>query len=85
MVGRVVVECDVVLFDLDGTLVDSTPVVDRIWSDLARRLGRRPEDVIGRFHGMQAGAALLKVDPTFAPALSRVWRIYRERDDRTGA
>ncbi|MFY0408029.1 HAD-IA family hydrolase [Solicola sp. PLA-1-18] len=84
---RTVIECDVVLFDLDGTLVDSTPVVDRIWSDLARRLGRRPEDVIGRFHGMQAGAALREVDPTLSDDEVdelRAWVIDEELRDLSG-
>ncbi|MDO9378313.1 MAG: HAD-IA family hydrolase [Nocardioidaceae bacterium] len=68
--------CDVVLFDLDGTLVDSTPVVDRIWTDLARALGREPADVVGRFHGMQAGAAMLMVDPTLTPERVEELRAY---------
>src|SRR5262245_51178349 len=33
------IDCDVVLFDMDGTLVDSTPVVERIWGRWAVKHG----------------------------------------------
>ena len=28
-----------VLFDMDGTLVDSTPVVEAVWAEFAERFG----------------------------------------------
>ncbi|MEO9324777.1 HAD-IA family hydrolase [Nocardioides sp. C4-1] len=56
------------LFDLDGTLVDSTAVVDRCWTALAERLGVEPETVVGRYHGMPANVALPMVDPSLEPA-----------------
>ena len=32
-----VIECQAILFDMDGTLVDSTPVVERQWKRFAER------------------------------------------------
>jgi sugar-phosphatase len=54
------------LLDLDGTLVDSTSVVDRHWGLFADRLGLARSDVVGRFHGVPATDTLR----TIAPRLS---------------
>ena len=40
-----------VIFDMDGTLIDSTPAVVRAWSTWMREFGLDPEQV-GRHHGM---------------------------------
>jgi sugar-phosphatase len=45
---------DAVLFDLDGTLVDSTASVNRNWRAMAARLGLPEDEVVGRFHGQSA-------------------------------
>ncbi len=42
-----------VLFDLDGTLIDSTPAVDRSWAAWAREFGMEGNPVLGR-HGLPA-------------------------------
>ena len=39
------------LFDMDGTLVDSTPVVEKAWSRWAARYGFNPSDVTNFAHG----------------------------------
>ncbi|GGL97903.1 HAD-IA family hydrolase [Nakamurella endophytica] len=49
---------DAVLFDLDGTLVDSTASVHRNWAVIARLLGRPGEDLIGDLHGIPARQVL---------------------------
>lgn len=46
--------CKGFLFDLDGTLVDSLPAVERAWSNWARRHGLAPEEVLAFIHGKQA-------------------------------
>ena len=44
---------EAVIFDMDGTLIDSAPAVERSWGDLGRRArARRPESV--RHHGVPA-------------------------------
>jgi sugar-phosphatase len=52
-----------VLFDLDGTLIDSTTHVDRSWAYMATRLGIPESDVVGRFHGVPARDVLHRLDP----------------------
>lgn len=48
------VRCKGFLFDLDGTLVDSVPVVERSWAAWAKRQGITPQDVLDFVHGRQA-------------------------------
>jgi len=45
------IECRGLLFDLDGTLVNSTPAVARVWSVFALRHGFDPGEVVARAHG----------------------------------
>lgn len=52
------------LFDLDGTLVDSTASVNRNWARMADRLGWDPAEVVGRYHGMTAAQTFRTIDPT---------------------
>jgi sugar-phosphatase len=52
------------LIDLDGTLVDSTAVVDRSWGLIADSLGLPREDVVGRYHGITAAATVRLIAPT---------------------
>jgi len=45
------VQCDALLFDLDGVLIDSTPAVERVWRRWASRHGFDPVEVIAHAHG----------------------------------
>lgn len=51
-------ECQGFLFDLDGTLVDSLPVVERAWCRWADRFGIDHDEVLGFIHGKQAITSL---------------------------
>ncbi|MFQ8718078.1 MAG: HAD family hydrolase [Enterobacter hormaechei] len=69
--------CKGFLFDIDGTLVDSLPAVERAWSNWARRHGLSPEEVLAFIHGKQAITSLrhfMAGNPrqTLPPSL-RVW------------
>lgn len=48
------IECGALLFDLDGTLVDSTEVVERTWRAWAEMHGFDPLVVIAAAHGRRA-------------------------------
>lgn len=45
------VQCEALLFDLDGVLIDSTPAVARVWHGWAVEHGFNPEEVVARAHG----------------------------------
>lgn len=51
-------KCNGFLFDLDGTLVDSLPVVERAWSNWGKRHGIPAEEILGFIHGKQAITSL---------------------------
>ncbi|KAL9933291.1 hypothetical protein V8E36_008009 [Tilletia maclaganii] len=58
-----VFEVDAVLFDMDGTLVDSISAVEAAWGEVACELGRNPEEVIAATHGKRAVDNLRSLKP----------------------
>lgn len=52
------VQCKGFLFDLDGTLVDSLPAVERAWCNWADRFNLDHDEVLGFIHGKQAITSL---------------------------
>ncbi|MFD3405968.1 HAD-IA family hydrolase [Kribbella sp. NPDC058693] len=57
-----------VLFDMDGTLVDSDAVVDRSWSRWATEYGVPAADVLAIAHGNPAEATITRMRPDLSPA-----------------
>ncbi|GAB3991225.1 HAD family hydrolase [Nocardioides marmoraquaticus] len=55
--------CRAVLLDMDGTLVDSTAAVDRIWTDWAREHDLDPAEVISVVHGRQGHESMAELLP----------------------
>jgi mannitol-1-/sugar-/sorbitol-6-phosphatase len=51
------------LFDMDGTLVDSTEVVESAWRGIAERLGLDAEALLGVIHGVRAEDTLREWAP----------------------
>lgn len=51
-------QCKGFLFDLDGTLVNSLPVVERSWCSWADRFGIDHDEVLNFIHGKQAITSL---------------------------
>jgi sugar-phosphatase len=45
------VECEGLLFDMDGVLIDSTPAVARVWTKWAIARGFNPAEVVAHAHG----------------------------------
>ncbi|MBW6055072.1 HAD hydrolase-like protein [Escherichia coli] len=74
----------VFLFDLDGTLVDSLPAVERAWSNWARRHGLAPEEVLAFSFTVNRRsplcAILWRANPRLIlPPSLRVWSTSRPR------
>lgn len=63
-----------VLFDMDGTLVDSTAVVEQVWGEFAARYGLDIAEILRTSHGIQAGDTVRR----FAPAGSDVAALTAE-------
>jgi sugar-phosphatase len=57
------VECDALLFDLDGVLIDSTPAVARVWTRWALERGFDPEDTVRRAHGRPSLSTIRELLP----------------------
>jgi sugar-phosphatase len=57
-----------VLFDMDGTLVDSDAIVDRSWSRWATEYGVSPAEVLATAHGNPAVATIAQMLPDATPA-----------------
>lgn len=55
--------CDAILFDMDGTLVDSTACVESTWHAWATRNGIDPAAVLAVSHGRQNSEVLRLVAP----------------------
>jgi sugar-phosphatase len=51
------------LFDMDGTLVDSTPVVEAVWTEFGERHGVDPADILAYSHGRQAMDTIVRFLP----------------------
>jgi mannitol-1-/sugar-/sorbitol-6-phosphatase len=56
-------QCEGVLFDLDGVLVDSTPAVARVWSWWAREHGFNPDETVRIAHGRPSIATIRELLP----------------------
>ena len=54
---------DAVIFDMDGTLIDSTPAVDRAWTTWAEEHGLTRADLAGN-HGVPSAGVVRKVLPS---------------------
>ena len=55
---------DAVLFDMDGTLVDSTQVVEDLWSQFANRYGLALSEILAYSHGRQTRDPSTRFLPT---------------------
>ena len=56
---------DAVIFDMDGTLIDSTPAVARAWSTWAQEHGLTAEQLAGH-HGMPSARVVRRLLPETA-------------------
>lgn len=66
--------CRAVLFDMDGTLVDSTAIVEEVWGEFAARYGLDIAEILRTSHGVQAADTVRR----FAPAGADVAALTEE-------
>ena len=57
------VNCDALLFDLDGVLIDSTRAVERVWSRWAAERGFDPQHTVMLAHGRPSLATVRELLP----------------------
>lgn len=65
-----------VLFDLDGTLVDSTGSVERNWRKLSEGIGVPWPQVQPWIHGIPVPQVLARLRPDFTPEQVATWRQF---------
>jgi mannitol-1-/sugar-/sorbitol-6-phosphatase len=78
------IECQGVLFDLDGVLADSTPAVARVWSAWAERFGFDPEVIVRTAHGRPSIATIRELLPEADHAAEDARVEQMEIDDLQG-
>ncbi|MFD5224801.1 HAD-IA family hydrolase [Microbacterium sp. NPDC058342] len=61
-----------VLLDMDGTLVDSTAVVEKLWLEWAKPHGIDPERVLSVVHGRQGHESMAILLPERDPAINLI-------------
>jgi sugar-phosphatase len=66
-VTAVTLQARAVLLDMDGTLVDSTAVVERVWTEWALAHSLDPVEVIAVIHGRQAHESMASLLPDRPP------------------
>jgi sugar-phosphatase len=73
-----------ILFDMDGVLLDSRPVVERIWRRWAGRHGLSAESILRIAHGRRTRDTLRAVAPEFATDEEVAWLDAAELEDFDG-
>ena len=79
-----IIHCDAILFDLDGTLINSLPAVDRAWSDWAHRNGLDPVGILSRIHGRRSIDSVRLLTPHLDAESEDAWLRNREATDTAG-
>ncbi len=73
------------LFDMDGTLLDSSAVVERVWMTWARQHGVDPKALLAALHGVRAEDTIRKfAGPDLDVARETEWILQAELGDVEG-
>ena len=75
---------DACLFDMDGTLVDTTPLVERVWTQWAERHNIDPAKVLDICHGRQAVTTMQALAPHIDLAAETQAMLQEELHATTG-
>jgi HAD superfamily hydrolase (TIGR01509 family) len=76
--------CKAILFDMDGTLVDSTAIGNRIWADWAARHNVDINHILSVHHGRRAIETLEIVAPHLINEEQITWLHQAQEDDVIG-
>ena len=80
----ITIRCRALLFDLDGVLIDSTPVVARVWHRWAIEHGFDPEKVVKMAHGRPSRTTIHDLLPNADTAAEDHEVERREIEDLAG-
>lgn len=73
------------LFDMDGTLLDSSAVVERVWLTWARNHGVEPKALLAALHGVRAEDTVRRfAGPSLDVARETEWILQAELGDVEG-
>ena len=76
---------DAFLFDMDGTVLNSIAVVERVWSEWAVRHGFEPEVLLKTIHGVRASDAIRQLGlPGVDPVAEAKLLLKEEMEDFEG-
>jgi mannitol-1-/sugar-/sorbitol-6-phosphatase len=81
--GDSVLTASVLLFDMDGTLVDSTASVERAWGRFAGRHGLEASAILAVAHGRPTIEVVAEFAPHGVDVVAETDRIEAEEIDRT--
>jgi sugar-phosphatase len=74
---------DAILFDLDGTLVDSAGSVERSWRQLADKIGRPWPEVRPHIHGVPVAQVMAMLEPDMSPERVDELRLFMIESEST--
>ena len=74
---------DAILFDLDGTLVDSAASVERSWQQLADKIGRPWPEVQPHIHGVPVPQVMAMLEPEMPAERVEELRVFMVESEST--
>jgi sugar-phosphatase len=74
---------DAILFDLDGTLVDSAGSVERSWKQLADKIGRPWPEVQPHIHGVPVAQVMALLEPDMPADRVEELRLFMVESEST--
>jgi sugar-phosphatase len=79
-IGQARVRCAAILFDMDGTLVDSSVAVEKTWRQWAARHGIDAEALLAYSHGRQNGDTIAAMAPHLDRATEEAYMLRAEEE-----